>query len=152
MPQQENAPIAIGEVSVLAPPGEEIAEEGKGRVLALSLDGVRPPVALPSSKRLRYQWRLRVFRGCMPKLDGVRDTKVFMAIITLKDTGPVDLRVTTKLLAPYKQLLKHHERIWNDRGGLLQDTSAPFRRMQKDFKQAKNLCLDHAEAPMGRSG
>ena len=78
----------------------------------------------------------------MPKLDGVRDTTVFMAVAKLKGTGTLDLSVTAKLLAPYESLLKHHESIWNQRGGVLKDTDAPVQRMRKDFKQAKNLCLD----------
>ena len=122
MRTQENEAIAIGEVSVLQPPDGEIGGKGKGRVLALTLDGVRPPEALPSSKWLRYQWRLRIFREPMPKLAGVWDTTVFMVVTKLKGTGTLDLSVTAKLLAPYESLLKHHENIWNQRGGILQDT------------------------------
>ena len=51
--------------------------------------------------------------------------------------------MTAKLLAPYESLLKHYENIWNQRGGILKDTDALTSRMQKDFKQAKNLCLDN---------
>lgn len=50
MHPQENDAIAIGEVRALPPPDGEVGKEGKGRILALSLDSAHPPEALPFIK------------------------------------------------------------------------------------------------------